>query len=103
MQDASSKEQIKQKYKPNHQQTGLPPHSDLLIRGKTDKQTNKTQHKSHHIGNLHKPLDQHSEGRNQKEERIQPLRLEKGELKHNKSKKKKNENAEKHYTNEGTN
>ena len=37
----------KQKYKPNHQQTGLPPHSALLIRGKTNKQTNKkAQHKS---------------------------------------------------------
>ena len=34
----------KQKYKPNHQQTGLPPHSALPIRGKTkqaSKQTNK--------------------------------------------------------------
>ena len=38
MQDASSKQQ---KYKPNHQQTGLPPHSALPIRGKTNKQTNK--------------------------------------------------------------
>ena len=37
-----------QKYKPNHQQTGLPPHSALSIRGKTNKQT-KTQHKSHSI------------------------------------------------------
>ena len=27
----------KQKYKPNHQQTGLPPHSALPIRGKTNK------------------------------------------------------------------
>ena len=26
MQDASSNQQIRQKYKPNHQQTGLPPH-----------------------------------------------------------------------------
>ena len=39
MQDASSKQQTKQKYKPNHQQTGLPPHSVLPIRGKTNKQT----------------------------------------------------------------
>ena len=31
---SSSKQQIKQKYKPNHQQTGLPPHSALPIRGK---------------------------------------------------------------------
>ena len=29
------------KYKPNHQQTGLPPHSALPIRGKINKQTNK--------------------------------------------------------------
>ena len=34
MRDASSKQQIKQKYKPNHQYTGLPPHSALHIRGK---------------------------------------------------------------------
>ena len=38
MQDASSKQQTKQKYKPNHQQTGLPPHSALPIR---EKKTNK--------------------------------------------------------------
>ena len=41
VQDASSKQQTKQKYKPNHQQTGLPPHSALRIRGKTNKQRNK--------------------------------------------------------------
>jgi len=41
MQDASSKQQTKQKYKPNHQQTGVPLHSALPIRGKTNKQTNK--------------------------------------------------------------
>ena len=35
MQDASSKQQTEQKYKPNHQQTGLPPHPALPIRGKT--------------------------------------------------------------------
>ena len=46
MQDASSKPQTKQKYKSNYQQTRLPPHSALPIRGKTSKQT-KTQHKSH--------------------------------------------------------
>ena len=37
MQDASSKQQTKQIYKPNHQQTGIPPHSSLPIRGKTNK------------------------------------------------------------------
>ena len=41
MQDASSKPQTKQKYKPNHQQTAVPPHSALPIRGKTNKETNK--------------------------------------------------------------
>ena len=30
--------QTKQKYKPNHQQVELPPHSALPIRGKTNKQ-----------------------------------------------------------------
>ena len=34
-QDALSKQQPKQKYKPNPQQTGLPPHSALPVRGKT--------------------------------------------------------------------
>ena len=38
MQDTSSKQQTKQKYKTNHQQTRVPPHSALPIRGK---QTNK--------------------------------------------------------------
>ena len=70
MPDSSSKQQTKQKYKPNHQQTGLAPHSAFSIREKTNKQT-KTQHKSHPILSLHKPLDQPEEGRSQKEERIQ--------------------------------
>ena len=43
MQDTSSKQQTKQKYKPSHQQVGLPPHSALPIRGKTNKQTNSAQ------------------------------------------------------------
>ena len=38
---------------------------------KTNKQI-KTQPKSHPTQTLHKPLDQPYEGRNQKEERIQP-------------------------------
>ena len=50
MQDASSKQQTKQKYKSYHQQTGLSPHSTLPIRGKTNKQklsTNLTLYKAH--------------------------------------------------------
>ena len=42
------------------------------------------------------------EGRNQKEERIEPWSLGKGDLRYNKFKKN-NEKAEKYYTNEGTN
>ena len=38
VQNASSKQQIRQKYKPNHQQTELPPHSALPVREKTNKQ-----------------------------------------------------------------
>jgi len=43
VQDASSKQQTKQKYKPNHQQTGFPPHSALPLRGKPNKQKNSAQ------------------------------------------------------------
>jgi len=43
VQDVSFKQQTKQKHKASHQQVGLPPHSVLPIRGKTNKQT-KTQH-----------------------------------------------------------
>ena len=55
VQDSSSKQQTKQKYKPN-QQTGLLPHS-AFCRGKSNKQTTKTQHKSYPIRSLDKPLD----------------------------------------------
>jgi len=50
VQDASSKEQTKQKCKPRHQQTGWPLHLALPIRGKTNKQklsTNLTLYKTH--------------------------------------------------------
>jgi len=66
--------------------------SSSLAHQKKNKQTNKqtkTQDKSHPIWSLHKPLDQPYEGRNQKEERIQPWSLRKGDLKQNKFKKKK--------------
>ena len=50
VQDTSSNQQTEQKYKPSHQQTGLPPHSALLIRGETNKQklrTNLTLYEAH--------------------------------------------------------
>jgi len=37
VQDSSSKQQTEQKYKVNHQKAGVPPHSALPIRGKTNK------------------------------------------------------------------
>jgi len=43
VQDASPKQQTKEKHKPNHQHTRLPPHPALPFRGKANKQkTNKS-------------------------------------------------------------
>jgi len=47
VQDTSAKQQTEQKYKPSHQQAGLPPHSALPIRGKTNKRTNSAQFSSY--------------------------------------------------------
>ena len=44
-------------------------------------------YKSNSTWSLHKPLDQHYDGKKQKEERILPWSLRKGGLKHNKLKK----------------
>ena len=64
----------------------------------TNKQKKQKQHKYDPIQSLHKPLDQPYEGRNHKEERIQPSSrkelnfpwsLRNGHLKHNNFKKKK--------------
>jgi len=43
VQDTSSTQQTKQKYKPNNHHTGLPSLSALPIRGKTNKQNNSAQ------------------------------------------------------------
>ena len=69
VQDASSKQQMKQKYKPNHQQTGIPPYSALPIRGKTNKQTKYSAQISPYT-TLTQTTGPPWEGRNQKEERI---------------------------------
>ena len=58
VQDASSKQQTKQKYKPNHQQTGLQVHLALPIRGKTSKQRNKSSAQISPYSKLTQPLDQ---------------------------------------------
>ena len=95
MQDTSSKQQTKQKYKPNHQQTRLPPHSALPIRGKTNKQkltTNLTLYETHtnHWTNLRR-----AETKTKKEFNLLQgnnstfLDLRKEDLKYNNLKKKK--------------
>ena len=68
MHNTSSKQQTKQKYKPSHQQTGVPPHSAVPIREKTNKNSAQI--------SPYKKLTQTTgstlEGQNQKDERIQP-------------------------------
>ena len=98
MQDASSKQQTKQKYGPNHQQTGLPPHSALYIRGKTNKNlaqispyTKLTQSTGPTLGGQ-KPKGRKNSTFKPGKRRPQTVSL-----------KKKNEKAEKYYINEGTN
>jgi len=72
VQDASSKQQTKQKYKHNHQQTGVPPPSAMPIREKINKQklsTNLTLYEAHT-----------NHWSNHKEERIQPSLKERKEF-----------------------
>ena len=69
VQDASSKQQTKQKYKPNHQ-TGLPSYSALPIRGKTNKQKLSTNAPNAKLTQNTGPTLGGQKGR--KEERIQP-------------------------------
>ena len=62
----------------------------------------KTQHKSHHIGSLHKPRDQprRAETKRKKEFNLEAWGKETSNIIHLEES---NENAEKYYTNEGTN
>ena len=80
VQDTSSKWQIKQKQKPNHQQTGLPPHSALPIRGKTNKQINKNSAQISPYTKLTQTTGPNLGGQKPKD-RIQPWSLGKGDLK----------------------
>ena len=82
MQDTSSKQQTKQKYKPNHQRTGLPLHSTLPLIGKASKQT-KTQHKSHPNTKLTQISGPTLGGPEPKGTKNSTLKPGKGSLKHN--------------------
>ena len=62
----------KTKHKPNHQQTGLLPHTALPIRGKTNKETNKNSAQISPYKKLTQTAGPNLEGRNEKEKRIQP-------------------------------
>ena len=91
MQDASSKQQIKQKYKPNHQQTGLPPHSALPSEEKQKLSTNLTLYK------LTQTTGPNLGGQ-------KPIRRKNSTLKPGKRRPQTQyEKAEQYYTNEGTN
>jgi len=95
VQDATSEQQTKQKYKSNHQETGLPPHSVFPITGKRNKQklsTNLTQYEAYtnHWTNLGRADTKRKKEFNLLQKRIQrSLKPGKGDLKNNKLKKKK--------------
>ena len=98
MQDASSKQQAKQKYKPSHQQTGSPPTQPCPSEEKqTNKQT-KTQHKSYPIEAYtnHWTNRRRAETKRKKEFNLEAWEKE---ITNSISLKKNDEKAEKHYTN----
>ena len=96
----------KQKYKPNHQQTGLPPHSALPIRGKTKQASKQTNKKLSKNLTLFKTYTNHSTNlRGAETKRKKEFNLEdcKKEISNTISLKENNEKAEKYHINEGTN
>jgi len=103
VQETSSK-QKQQKCKPNHQKTGLPPHSVLPMRGKSNKQQQQRQ-KSPQISpytKLTQPTGPPLGAQKSKGRKNSTFKPGKGDLKHNKLKEN-NTKPEKYYTNEGTN
>ena len=72
MQDTSPKQQTKQKYKPNHQQAGLPPHSAFLQRKNKQAKANKNSAQISSFKKLTQTTGPTLGGQKQKEERIQP-------------------------------
>jgi len=78
MQEASYKQQTKQKYKPNHQQTELPPHSALHIRARhqTNKQTKNNNKKLSTNLTLHKAYTNHYSNLRRAETKRKKVNLE---------------------------
>ena len=108
MPDTSSKQQTKQKYKPSHQQTGLPPHS-ALCRKTSNKQklsTNLTLYKAYtnHRANLRRAETKRKNEFNLLQGKNSTfLEAWEKETSNTISFLKNKEKAEKYYTNEGTN
>ena len=98
MKDTSSKKQTKQKYKPNHQQTGLPPHS-AFIRGKTNKQKLSTNFTLYEASTNYWTKLRRAETKRKKEFNLEAWEKETS----NTISLKNNEKAEKCYANEETN
>ena len=97
---ASSKQQTKQKYKPNNQQTGLPPHpSEEKQANKQKLSTNLTlyeAHTNHWTSNLRS-----AETKRKKEFNLEAWKKETlNTICQKKKKEKRKEKAEKYYTNE---
>ena len=96
MQDASAQQQTKQKYKPNHQLTGLP----FTQPCPSEEKQTKTQHKSHSIAYTnHWTNLRRAETKRKKEFSLETWEEE---TSNTISLKKNNEKAEKYCTNEGT-
>ena len=99
MQDTSSKQQTKQKYKPSHQHTGLSPHSALSIRRK-NKQINKNSAQiSYKATQKTGPTLGGQKPKGKKNSTLKPGKMRP----QTQEDKKNNEKAEKCYTNEGIN
>ena len=112
MKDASSKQQTKQKYRHNYQQTGLPPQSASPISVKNKQRnisTNLTLYKAHtdHWTNLRRAETKMKKELNLLQGKnstfLEAWEKETSNTITFKKRKKENEKAEKYYTNEGKN
>ena len=102
MRDASSKQQTKQNYKLSHQQTGVPPHSALPIRGKTNKQELSPNLTPYEVYTNYRTNLRRAETKRKKEFNIVAWEKETSNTVSSGGKKN-SEKAEKYYQNEETN
>ena len=95
MQNASSKQQTEQKYKPSYQQAILPPQTALSIRGKTNKNSSQISPYTN-VAETTRPTFRGQKRKGRKNSTLKPgkRRPQTHKLKNN------NNKAEKYYTNE---